>query len=143
MTQFKYRSYVPEDIPFIHSSWGTSYYKGAGYKKVVSPQEFHKKHRPLRDKILDSSNSTIVVVCAETDPTLIVGWAAVERPEDEDLMLIHYIYVKQAFESLGIAKTLIEKMVKTNAIITTHLTPCAEKILRTKKIRYLFVPHLI
>lgn len=141
-----YRPYVEDDIPFIQSSWGSSYYTGAGYQKFVSPEIFHLFHRPLREHYLSRPTAAVIVCVSKDDPSLIVGWIAVEKPKDGFNMILHYLYVKQDFRKAKIASELIAKAIPkgSRAILTTHVTDVASKILVRSKYRdYEFTPHLV
>lgn len=144
MKEYKFRPYVLSDMSFIQSSWSQSYFSGANYKKAISPEGFNKYHRPLRESFLDRPTSAIIVCCAETDHDLILGWIAVEKPEeDEDHIILHYVYVKDAFKGNGIAKELLKLARVSDKIVYTHKTEKAEMLMRKKNIKGFYAPHLI
>ncbi len=143
---FIYRSYKQEDLNFIQSSWGHSYYSGAGYKQFLAPEEFHYHHRPIREKILKSPNVAIIVCAAEFDPETILGWICVEQPRKTNAMILHYIYVKAAFKHEGIAKELIKRAINRDLVFMTHMTEKAARIIRKRPAtyeNYYMIPHLI
>lgn len=146
MTQEKayfFRPYEPSDINFIHSSWGRSYYKGANYIRSMSPTEFNEHHRPIRDKLLASKKSIIIVCASKMDPSLIIGWVMIE-PRDTIGKIVHYLYVKEAFKREGIGAELLS-LLKEDQVIISHLTDKAERILNhsNRYKHYRFLPHLI
>lgn len=143
---YLFRSYKPEDLNFIQSSWGHSYYSGAGYKQFLSPEEFHYHHRPIRDKILKKNSIAIIVCCAKEDPDTILAWIMVEKPQRTNAMIFHYIYVKQAFKSEKLANELIKRSNLNGLVMMTHMTEKAARIIRKKYERfeqYYLIPHLI
>lgn len=85
------------------------------------------------------------IVCASNnDPTLILGWIVVETPYEERGLILHYIYVKEAFKREGIGTELFNRAIVSKPVLFTHLTEKASKILIHKnkdKMRY--IPHLI
>ena len=129
---FSLRPYRESDLNFIQNSWGTSYYKGADYVLFMSPKEFHAQHRPIRDKILKKPSAVAIVACDPNDEDLILGWILVEKPPTEGLIL-HYLYVKEAFKGEGISEELIKKALPDRPIFVSHMTDKARKIIGKKK----------
>jgi hypothetical protein len=126
------RPYKAEDLNFIQNSWGSSYYKGADYTDFMSPQEFNKQHRPIRENILKRPTATAIIACDAKDEDLILGWILIEKPKTSGLLL-HYLYVKEAFKGEGVADALLNKTLIETPILVTHMTDKARKILRKKK----------
>lgn len=139
---YSLRPYRNDDIPFIQSSWGSSYYQGGGYQRLMSPQLFHHYHRPIRESFFDRPCSSVSIICATEDPSLIMAWLAWEKPEDEDCVILHFLYVKQAFKGEGLAKELLSSFKDQKPILYTHLTEQAEKIIEKKRLKYFYCPHL-
>lgn len=140
---YTFRSYVETDIPFIQSSWGSSYYKGAFYKRYLSPQDFHKHHRPIRERFFERDGTAVIVCCATDNPDLIIGWIAVEKPKESRGLILHYVYVKQAFKGEKISNELIKRALPDKPVMVTHMTERALNIMERKKIEYFYAPHLI
>jgi hypothetical protein len=139
----KLRSYRTTDIPFIQNSWASSYYKGAEYDKLMSPQEFNDQHRPVREFLLRQPTVTAIVACDQNDHDLILGWALIERPLKIKGLFLHYIYIKEAFKNEGLAKDLIEKSLPEPPIMVTHMTDKARKIIKAKKPDFVYAKDLI
>lgn len=144
-----FRPYEPDDIPFIQSSWGHSYYDGVNGNRFLNPQEFHNRHRPIRERILNKPNVAIIICCAKEAPSLIIGYAILEKPSGTQAIILHYLYVKQAFKTEKIAVDLILQ-IKDRPVLYTHSTIKANKIMNRFKLekrkeleRFLFAPHLI
>jgi GNAT superfamily N-acetyltransferase len=141
--ELSYRGATPEDLPFIQSSWGSSYYAGTHAVKILTPDEFHFCHRPLRERFFEQPNTQIIVCTPDDDRWLILGWIATELIPSASI--IHYVYVKSAFKGQGIARELIKRTVKSSPVIYTHLTERAAKIISRKPDKYntwKYVPHL-
>jgi hypothetical protein len=128
---FKLRPYRPSDLNFILNSWGASYYKGADYIDFLSPREFNEKHRPIREEILSRPNAAVLIACGTQDEDLILGWILVEKPKKG--IILHYIYVKEAFKGEGISDELLKKALPITPILVSHMTDRARKIIRKKK----------
>jgi hypothetical protein len=141
-----YRSYCEDDIAFIRSSWANSYYKGSSSNKAISPEDFHKFHRPLIDRFFSRETATVIICHAEGEENLIIAWIAVEVLSTH--LVIHYVYVKNTFKCEGfhISTKLVEKVnAKNKPIIFTHLTDKAIKIMQSnqqKYKRFIYIPHL-
>lgn len=145
--EYIFRPYGQDDLNFIQSSWGHSYYKGYSYQYFLNPKEFHLFHRPIRENVLSRPTLAIIVCVSKIDPTLIIGWMMVERPKDYPAIILHYLYVKEAFKGLGIASELIQSSIpKDTNVLYSHSTERAERILkanREKFKKYGYTPHLI
>lgn len=129
---YKLRPYRQSDINFIQNSWGSSYYKGAEYSLYLSPREFNEKHRPIREDLLSSPSTALIIACGIEDEDLILGWILIEKPTKDGLIL-HYLYVKEAFKGEGISDHLLKNALPIKPILVTHMTDRARKIIRKKK----------
>lgn len=148
LKEYAFRPYINDDLNFIQSSWGSSYYTGANYNTLLSSDEFHRFHRPIRESILKRPSATTIVCCAEKDPNLILGWIAIERLIKAQILLIHYLYVKEAFKKMGIGTELIKAVSEhlKRPVLYSHLTERAQEITKTNKpkyLRFIYTPHLI
>jgi len=150
--EYYFRAYNADDLSFISSSWGKCYYNTSVYSKLMSPQDFHAYHRPIRSNILSSKDCTIIVISAKNDPLLIVAWMCIEIPPSNQGMILHFIYVKEAFRGMGLAKELLAMLEKhfdnkkNKNVMYTHLTHRGSKILKSKQesfSNYYYTPHLI
>lgn len=142
---YTFRPYEKSDIPFIQSSWGSSYIEGNSYQDWLTPSEFHQFHRPIREAFF-LRNSTAVILCvSKDDPDLILGWVAVEKPRTSKGLVLHYIYIKGAFQGQGISKELLNRALPTGPIFYTHLTQKAQKIMQKKSNEtkdFYYIPHV-
>lgn len=143
-SEFVFRPYLPEDRAFIESSWASSYYSACRIKDLLSPEDFHAFHRPLRERFFQRPNATAIVACADDDPNHILGWIAVEILPNSSVL--HYVYVKSAYRrDYGLAKKLLFRALLPGPVLYTHLTPRAAHIMAldadTFK-RFRFCPHL-
>jgi len=139
-----FRAYNGDDLPFLHDSWGSSYYKGSSAHKLLPPSEFHQFHRPIRERFFAKPN-TCVIICADAkDPWHIIAWIAIEQIPSG--LILQYLYVKSAYKGQGIAKQLIKRALPTQPVFYTHLTDRAARIMSKKHEQFLsfkMVPHLV
>lgn len=143
---YKFRPYIQEDLNFIQNSWASSYYKGASYHDHVSPEEFHAHHRPIREKILNKPDATIIVCASKEHNDLILGWILVELSKTGQSLFLHFLYIKEAFKGQKIASELIKMALPTRPVICTHLTERAVRIMSRNPNKFKdfsYGPHLI
>ena len=147
---YEFRSYVPDDIPFIQSSWGNSYYVGVSGHQQLSPEEFHSYHRPIRERALSKPNIAAIVCHAKADPSTILGWILVEKPNDLPYLTLHYLYVKASVQGNHLGSELVRMALPIRPILYTHSTTKARRIIKENwkankedYARWLFCPHLI
>jgi hypothetical protein len=149
--EFVYRPYTKDDIPFLHATWGNSYYGGnalpedAQHYRIPDPATFHKFHRAIRNRFFNEPTATVIVCSPSDDPWHILGWIAVEVIPNA--YILHYLHVKKTLRKIGIAKSLIKRSLPAgNTIFYTHITKHAAEIMAVKSkdlkdFRYL--PHLV
>jgi GNAT superfamily N-acetyltransferase len=144
---YSFRPYEADDRNFISNSWDNSYYTGANYNLYLKQGEFNNRHRPIREKFFANPNTAVIVCCSKKEPGLIIGWIAVEKMND--LLVLHYLYVKEMFKGEGVARELLRVAYPVEKdreqIVFTHLTEKASLIkIKKNKYKYFFyAPHLI
>ena len=96
------------DVNFILSTWLRSYYEELrrnGNKGVAYPKDdvfFHGHQALIKVRLGDAQESGQALVCvAPDDENQIIGWM-ISLGE-----CLHYIYVKQVFRQMGVAKALL------------------------------------
>ncbi len=140
---YTFRPHTDNDFAFIQSSWGRSYYEGAGYRRFQFPKEFHERHRPIREAFFKRSSAQVIVCVSKDNPDVIIGWLAYEMNPEWKYTLLHYVYVKQAFKGFKLASQLLAQMKTKDPILFTHLTDKADRIMYKKRYpNYYFAPHL-
>lgn len=125
------RPYRASDSNFIQNSWGASYYKGAEFVTFLSPREFNAQHRLVREEILKSPHTVIIVACGKEDEDLILGWILMQKPKGKGVIL-HYLYVKEAFKGEGVSEELLKLARLQKPVLVTHMTDRARKIIMKK-----------
>lgn len=104
------RPMLDTDLNFVLSTWLKSYYeeqKRNGSKGVIYPKDdvFFQGHQAKIKEILKTAECSIAT--APDDDSQILGWACFEKG------IVHYIYVKQVFRKLGVAKRLMPAQVNS------------------------------
>ncbi len=130
---YTFRPYFKDDVNFIHSSWGQAYYYGDNYHDLLSPDEFHYYHRPIRERFFNRPTAAVIVCASKEDDSLILGWIAVERPLESRGIILHFVYVKAAFKGEGIFQGLLSRALRESPVMYTHLTDRGSKILRPRR----------
>lgn len=93
---------VPDDRPFVASSWRVSYRESVhnpGLARWLRKSAYGRAHDALIEATLDHGQ---VAICHDPeDATHILGWICFDPPS------WHYVYVKEAFRRRGIASVLL------------------------------------
>jgi hypothetical protein len=139
-----FRPSTSEDLRFVHDSWGSSYFKGNKAHRLLTPDEFHQFHRPIRERFLSKIGSKVLICSPEDDPWHILGWIATEQLPSATVL--HYLYVREVAKREGIAGFLIKRAIQITPVIYTHLTDQAAKIMSKKYdsfTGFIHIPHLV
>lgn len=121
------RQAIPNDINFIFSTWLKSYRKSSFVGEKVENKEFFNNYNQIIDNLL--LKSTTYVACLKDDEIVICGYICAQDD------IIHYIFVKEVFRNLGIARKLIKHM-EVPPTYTTHLTRMSEGLLVKFNLKY-------
>ena len=119
---------------FIYNSWLKSYGKSNEARRMIGRvyfQGFENIINQIRD-----SNAYVALALNPDDSDQILGYVVFSFDDEIALSVIHYVYVKEAFRRLGIAKKLLDQAhgkVKDEAIICTF----ANEIFDELKDKYL------
>ena len=108
------------------------------YKHVENTIYFENHHKILQQCV---KNSQVFIACDENDLSQILGYIVADRIDG--ILTIHYVYVKQAFRGLGIAKLLLEEVGfdRKVATIFTHGTEFGIKL--GKYFNCVFHPYVL
>jgi GNAT superfamily N-acetyltransferase len=120
----KIREYTLEDENFLFHSWLKTYFdalmdmkQAQGMRSDVYYQGQHKRIEGLL------ARGSTLVACNSEDESQIYGWINYEDLTDGGVIL-HFVYVKQPFRRVGIAKRLIEiAKYSKREVFYTHKTP--------------------
>lgn len=114
-TPWAIRGPEESDIPFIYATWLNSNYTDTDFRRSVRKSVYFEAYKRIIDNILLSAK--VSVACKSDTPSVIYGYLVTEGN------VIHYSFVKDAFRSLGIAKSLyLHNFQQGQALECTHST---------------------
>lgn len=133
-----HRSFDIGDLHFLTNSWNKSYRK---YRSGISDEDYYLGQDALIYAL--SSRSNIIIACDEKEPFYIYGWACGKLGDDDKTLILHYVYVKQAYRCRRIASTLVHGLGyrKGADIVATHWTGPVKHISQRYNMR--FNPYLL
>jgi len=99
VAHLKFRKAKASDINFIYDSFLKSMKNDSSLGRLCTAHVFFKEFPAIIDRIL--SDSETLVASADEDDETIIGYIIFEPN------VVHYLFVKEAFRNLGIAKELI------------------------------------
>jgi hypothetical protein len=125
---WKIRESRESDLPFILKSWMVSFRKFSSGAKA-DDRIFYKRHQELI-KIHIQQVPALMAVANEDDDQ-IIGYVHLRGD------VINYMYTKEAFENLGVAKSLLSvAMPNLDEIHVSHWTEHMYKLRRNHRVIY-------
>lgn len=94
-----------EDIGFLFNSWLKSF-RNSDFAKKIANEIYYSEHHKIIEKLF--AHYDVVVACNENDLAQIYGFMC--AGDTENILTIHYIYVKHTFRRMGIAKSLLKSI---------------------------------
>ena len=127
-----------EDVNFIFNAWLKSY-KFSYFARNITNTIFFAEHHKIIERLLKSYDT--IVACNDSDPTQIYGF--INAGSTEGIFTLNYVYVKQAFRGLGIAKVLFNAFDPdiTTASIYTHHARIADRL--SAKYNLVYHPYVM
>lgn len=119
----------PNDIAFIYATWLNNYHYDSALGKECKDSIFFREYREVIDHILGSNDTKVAVASLQNDEATIFGYMVYESGPTP---CIHYVFIKENFRELGIAKQLF-KFFSTNQSIKhiySHKTSYVADILK-------------
>ncbi len=127
------RQYEPQsDKAFIASSWLKSYKGESSFAAGIPTALFFQMHGELVNRILDKHSTVTLVAACKEDRDVIIGYAVYEKIGSHEV--IHYVYVKRAFNGLGICKMLLD--CRTKIVYSSHMTKSGKGVADKRGIQY-------
>lgn len=128
------------DVNFIFNSWLKSAHGNLPKLTEIPHNIFYSEHHKLLEKIL--RRCTVLIACDKNDQTVIYGYIVAEIIYG--FPVIHYVYVKQPFRRLGIAKMLLNCLETNNdsVIFTSHISKSFNAHLSNKR-HFIYNPYLL
>lgn len=104
--EIEYRGARADDIRFIFDSWLRSWRKSP-WAGVIPNNLYFPLTRGTIEQLV-ARGATFTVACLAADPERILGWICHEQSGPE--AVVHYLYVKDPYLSLGIGDALIARI---------------------------------
>lgn len=98
---------------------------------------YYETYEPIVKAMIKASD--VYVACLREDQDVVVGYLAIERVTDHDI--IHFTLVKDLWQKMGVATYLIEAADPRPRAYFTHWTKPIESLIN--KINYVYQPFLI
>lgn len=138
LNSIRLRQANQEDVSFIFNSWLKSY-RNSLFAKNIPNEIYFTNHHNLVENLLQ--NNKVIIACSKEDPSQIYGYICAGHTDG--ILTLHYIYIKQTFRNMGIAKQLLSMFNHDSAIasVYTHHTRIAEKL--GPKYNMFYHPYLL
>lgn len=140
MSDIEIRKATRRDIPLITSSWLKSFRDGLFSRGIPNNIYYYNHHKILEELI---PRSTVLVSCNGEDSDQILGWCCYEVVDTA--VVLHYLYVKHPFRGFRVAESLVGSILSKEqppAVMYTHSTRAASKIIKTKNLDWIYNPYL-
>lgn len=128
------RGFQKTDEGFIYSTW----LRGLSYRcplfKEIPKEFFYDIYGKVVNAILSRPTTLIYIACLKDDPEIILSYSIQEKTSLGNVL--HWVYTKQAWRELGLARKLIDP----TTIYYTHQTTLAKYI---KPLHWKYNPLLI
>lgn len=111
---FHNREGVDTDKDFVYSTWLNALYYGNPIFRHMNEFRFRKNYQKVLDLIL--KQSSVSVCCLKDDHDVILGYSVTQSKTPHHIL--HFVFVKQAWRRMGIAKSLLP----ADITAVTHLT---------------------
>lgn len=117
-----------QDEAFIFSTWLKNYKEASSFAKRIRNDIYFEKHHAIITHILKKPETKVMIAHSSLDHDQIFGFLVFE--DGASGQVVHYTFVKSAFQRHGIAKKLlIDSGVETDRLTFTHFTYALNDIL--------------
>lgn len=99
------RDTKPEDASFIYSTWLRCYQDTSSWARLMPSRIFFDNHKKVIQRILGDSH--VLVAANPEDPDQVFGYI-VFQASGGGVAVLHWVYVKETFRQLGIARDLFQ-----------------------------------
>lgn len=100
------RPATPDDMGFVWDSWLKSWRKSPWAGCIPNNLYFETTRSAIEQLV--GRGATFLVACLAAEPDKILGWCCHELSQDTTpRTVVHYVYVKDPYLSLGIAGQLV------------------------------------
>jgi ribosomal protein S18 acetylase RimI-like enzyme len=132
------RPYMPEDQAFLFNSWLKSFRNGTVCNNVDNSVYYTNQHIVI-ERLLQTSK--VIVCCNSEDPRIIYGYCVYEHIQGQ--FVLHYIYVKNIYRKLGLARKLLEETKHDFSVLGcyTHQTVIGDR--NDEKFNLIYHPYIL
>lgn len=125
------------DFNFVIASWLKTFKAtGSGFKQMRDSEYFETYEPIVKDLI---KRSDIFIACLREEQDAVVGFLAIERKEERDVL--HYILVKDIWKRMGIGRYLLKAADPRPQTRFTHWTSPVQSLLN-KFPQFIYNPML-
>jgi ribosomal protein S18 acetylase RimI-like enzyme len=115
------RRYEEQDRAYLFNSWLKNYKMSSSFAKRIPNEIFFRNHHLILEHILSKPDTVVLIAHAGEDHNQILGYLAYE--DTPTGQVIHYVFIKEKFRNLGIARALIQHAdVNPKNVTYTHST---------------------
>ncbi len=101
-----------------------------GYKP--DSEVFFREHQKIIESLIQKGQVVFVVACSEEDEDIVYGWSCFGIDKT-----LHYVYVKELCQKMGIATRLIKHVVKdADHLTVSHWNKNCSILRRKFKLKY-------
>lgn len=131
----------PEDVEYVIKSWLRD------YKRTLPRNTPGRTYYPAQQQVIGvlASTSTIKVACDANDMNMIYGFAVGQAHPELKTLVVHYVYIRDTWRRLGIAKALIKELGYQDGweIVATHWTNYLERLatMGPQRVKYPFLVY--
>lgn len=111
-----------QDRNFILATWLKGLRFGNDWFELIESHIYFAAYHQVIDSILANPETLVAVACLKEDPEVILGYSIANQDT------LHWVFVKKAWRSIGIAKSLVSDTTTT----VTHVTDTGRSILRKR-----------
>ena len=125
------------DIGFIFNSWLKSF-RNSDFAINISNEIYYAEHHKVIESLLKNYN--VLVAVNSDDLNQIYGFIC--GGHTENILTIHYVYVKHTFRKMGIGELLLNSFEHNPeyASIYTHRTKSSNQL--SKKYNFIYHPYV-
>lgn len=107
-----------DDRAFIMATWLRGLYYGNPWFKEIEKDVFMHKYHDVITRVLLKPTTEVAIAALKDDEDTILGYSVTDNKT------LHWVFVKEVWRKMGIAKAIIPHDIDT----TTHLTIMGKKI---------------
>lgn len=123
-----FRSFHESDHAFIFATWLRCYRHTSYFSKRIRNPEFFKGHWKIVDAILKKPSTQVLIAHPRDDEETILGYLVCDL---ENRKLVHFLYVKETFRMMGIARKMMANLeLEIEKIFFTHWTYPVDEFMR-------------